>query len=65
LLVLGLNHTRRDELIKLVKKYCQPYRKFVPVQMRTYGELSNLPVIETVEGGFTFYSLAVEYFEQI
>lgn len=65
LLVLGLHHTRREELIKLVEKYCKPYRKFVPVQMRTFGELSHLPVIETLEGGATFYSLNVEHFEQI
>lgn len=65
LLLLGLNHSRQETLNKLVKKYCQPQRKFVPVQMRSSGELTHLPVIETIEGGAILYGMPVEYFEQI
>lgn len=64
-LLLGLNHERMDPLTKLVKKYCQPYRKYVPVQVRTSGELMQLPVLEGVEGGATLYAMAVEHFEQV
>lgn len=64
-LVLGLNHTRMETLNELVDKYCQPYRKFIPVQMRATGELSHMPVLESQEGGATLYGLPVEYFEQI
>ena len=64
-LLLGLNHARIDALNKLVRKYCQPYKKYVPVQMRAIGELSHLPLLESQEGGATLYGLPVESFEQI
>lgn len=64
-LLLGLNHARLETINTLVKKYCQPYRKFVPVQMRSMGELSNLPILESQEGGATLYALTVEHFEQV
>ena len=64
-LLLGLNHTRMKSLDNLVKKYCQPYRKFIPVQIRATGEISHLPVMEALEGGATLYGMPVEHFEQI
>jgi len=64
-LILGLNHRRMDNLDKLVKKYCQPYRKFIPVQLRATGEVTHLPVMEALEGGATLYGMPVEHFEQI
>lgn len=64
-LLLGLNQSRMDTLDKLVNKFCQPYKKFIPVQMHATGELSPLPIIETQEGGATLYGMAVEHFEQI
>ncbi|HOR19942.1 MAG TPA: cyclic-di-AMP receptor [Brevefilum sp.] len=64
-LLMGLNHSRIDALNRLINKYCQPYRKFIPVQMRGIGELSQLPVIESIEGGATIYGMPVERFEQI
>lgn len=64
-LLMGLNHARMDALNHLIDKYCQPYRKFIPVQMRVVGELSHMPVIESQEGGATLYGMAVEHFEQI
>jgi len=65
LLLLGLNQTRQETLVQLITKYCRPQKKFVPVQMRAMGELTHLPVIETIEGGAVLYSLPVEFFEQI
>ena len=66
LLLLGLNQTRQDVLIKLVRKYCQPQKRFIPVQMRATGEvITHLPVIEALEGGAILYSMPVEHFEQI
>lgn len=64
-LLMGLNHSRLDSLNRLVNKYCQPFRKFIPVQMRGIGELTHMPVIESLEGGATLYGMAVEHFEQI
>ena len=52
-------------LDRLIHKYCQPYRKYVPVQLQSFGELSRLPMIETIEGGATLYGMIVEHFEQI
>jgi uncharacterized protein YaaQ len=64
-LLMGLNHTRLETLKRLVEKYCQPYHKFIPVQMRGVGELSRMPVIESLEGGAIMYGMHVERFEQI
>jgi len=64
-LLMGLNHERLDTVNRLIDKYCQPYRKFIPVQMRGIGELSQMPVIESIEGGATLYGMPVEHFEQI
>jgi uncharacterized protein YaaQ len=64
-LLMGLNQARMDILNRLINKYCQPYRKFIPVQMRVVGELSHIPVIESQEGGATLYGMSVEHFEQI
>ena len=64
-LILGLNHRRIEPLDKLVRKYCQPYRKFIPVQMHASGEIGHLPVMESLEGGATLYGMPVEHFEQI
>jgi uncharacterized protein YaaQ len=63
-LLLGLNHTRIEALNDLVQTYCQPYRSFVPVQMRTAAEISHLSGLETQEGGATLFTLPVEHFEQ-
>ena len=63
-LLLGLNHKRIDTLNKLVRKYCKPYREFVPVQIHATGELSHLPILESEEGGATLYGMCVEHFEQ-
>jgi uncharacterized protein YaaQ len=65
LLLLGLNHTRLDILDQLVQQYCQPYRKLIPVQIRAAGETGQFPVLESLEGGATMFSLPVEHFEQI
>lgn len=64
-LMLGLNHTRLETLERFVKKYCQPYTRYIPVQMRAPDEISNLPVLESREGGATLYALEVEHFEQV
>ncbi len=64
-LLLGLNHTRFNILDDLVNQYCQPYKRFIPVQMHATGELSHMPILETQEGGATLYGMAVEHFEQI
>ncbi|MBG0786998.1 MAG: cyclic-di-AMP receptor [Anaerolineaceae bacterium] len=64
-LLLGLKHERLETLKTLVRKYCQPYRKFIPVEMRSMRELGSLPVMESQEGGATLYALPVEAFDQI
>jgi len=54
-----------DTLKSLVRKYCLPYRKLIPVEMRSMRELSSLPMLESQEGGATLYALPVELFDQI
>jgi len=64
-LLLGFNHDRMDTLNELIEKHCQPYRKYIPVQLRAAGEFSQIPVLETQEGGATLYAMLVEHFEQV
>ncbi len=64
-LLMGLNHTRLEEVDGLIQKYCKPYRKFIPAPMRSFEQLGYLPTIESLEGGATLYGMPVEYFEQI
>jgi uncharacterized protein YaaQ len=64
-LLLGLKHERMDSLKTLVRQYCQPYRKLIPVEMRSMRELGSLPMLESQEGGATLYALPVELFDQI
>jgi uncharacterized protein YaaQ len=64
-LLLGLSHHRLEELNDLVSKYCQPFRKYVPVQLHALGELSPMPILESLEGGAILYGMPVEHFEQI
>lgn len=64
-LLLGLKHERLNVVKELVRKYCQPYNKFIPVTMRSMRELSSIPMLESQEGGATLYALAVEHFDQI
>jgi len=64
-LLLGLNHSRMDQLNQLVKKYCRPYRRLIPIQSQAAGDYSQMPILEALEGGAILYGMAVEHFEQI
>lgn len=64
-LLMGLNQTRLGELDALIQKYCKPYHKFVPAQMRSVGQFSYTPAIESLEGGAILYGMLVEHFEQV
>jgi uncharacterized protein YaaQ len=64
-LLMGLNHNRMETLTALVRKFCQPYNKFVPVNIGFSRELSSLPVLVSHEGGATLYAMTVESFEQV
>jgi len=64
-LLMGLNHSRLDTLNDLVHKYCQPYHKFIPIQIHAAREMSQLPILESLEGGATLYAIPVEHFEQV
>ena len=63
-LLIGLHHQRLDQLEQLVQEYCQPYQKFIPVQLHSLGELSHMPVLESMVGGATLYGIPIEQFEQ-
>jgi len=63
-LLIGLNNTRFSSLQGLVKKYCQPYEEFIPVQFNPSTNLPSLSMIEARTGGALLYLLDVEHFEQ-
>jgi uncharacterized protein YaaQ len=51
--------------LDIIRKNCQPYRKYIPTQNLLPGELANLPVVEARFGGALVYMLNVERFEQL
>jgi len=64
-LLIGFFHTRLSELLDIIRKNCQPYRKYIPTQNLLPGELANLPVVKARFGGALVYMLNVERFEQL
>lgn len=64
-LLIGFFHTRQSDLLDIIRKNCQPFRKFIPTQNLLPGELANLPVVEARLGGALVYMLNVERFEQL
>lgn len=63
-LLIGINHSRRDELMSLVEQACQRKRTYIPARMEP-ALYQNQPVmIEAEVGGAVVSSLEVERFEQ-
>lgn len=63
-LMIGLNNTRNDLLIKLVEENCQPHQEYVPVQFSPPAGFPPLSMIEARVGGALVYRVDVERFEQ-
>jgi len=63
-LLIGLNNTRLNTLLELVKQYCQPFQEYVPVQFNLPTGMPPLSMIEARAGGALVYVLDVERFEQ-
>lgn len=65
-LLIGLNDSRLETLLRLVRKYCKPQKQYVPTQIHIQpGFTTALPMIEARVGGALIYILEVERFEQI
>ncbi len=64
-LLIGLNETRLESLLELVRKVCQPYRQFIPAHVSVHPMHMQPAMIEAEMGGATVYVLEVERFEQL
>ncbi len=64
-LLIGLNNTRLEPLLELVRKVCQPYRQFIPAHVSVHPMHMQPAMIEAEMGGATVYMLEVERFEQL
>lgn len=64
-LLLGIEHSRLDDLLKTIHVCCPVHKQFVPAQMRMPSELSSLPMVEAQVGGASIYVVRVEEFVQI
>lgn len=64
-LLIGLNRTRLDELMRIVKKRCKPQRTYVPAQVNLQPGFQSIPMIEAQVGGALVHVMNVEQFIQI
>jgi uncharacterized protein YaaQ len=63
-LMIGLNQSRKDELMHLVEENCQTHQEYVPVQFNSPAGFPPLSMIEARVGGALVYQVDVERFEQ-
>ena len=64
-LLVGFEHARQEELLKLVRRCCSARRQFIPTQVGMLMDYGGIPMIEAQVGGATVYALDVEHFEQV
>ena len=64
-LLIGVNETRLEALLEIVRKICQPYRQFIPAHVSVHPMHMQPAMIEAEMGGATVYVLDVERFEPL
>lgn len=64
-LLIGLNESRLNSFLELVRKVCQPYRQFIPAHVSVHPMHMQPAMIEAEMGGATVFVLEVERFEQL
>jgi len=64
-LLIGLNHTRLERLLGLLRECCHARRRFIPVQVEAAPLQIQPTMIEAEVGGAILYVLNVERFEQL
>lgn len=65
-LLIGFDKERKDDLMKLSRKYCKPHKQYIPANMSVQpGYTNQIPMIEAQMGGAVIHLLNVERFEQI
>ncbi len=64
-LLVGFHSVRMPALLEAVRRYCTPYRQFIPAQGFPAGESSTAPMVEVQLGGAFIHVINVERFEQI
>ena len=64
-LIIGLNRTRMDRLMSVVRRACRRRQEYVPMQLTPPAGIPPLPMIEAQVGGALVYAVDVEQFIQI
>jgi uncharacterized protein YaaQ len=64
-LLIGFHSERFPNLLDIVRKDCQRYRKYISAKGFMQGEMAGLPMVEVELGGAQLYLMNVERFEQI
>jgi uncharacterized protein YaaQ len=65
-LLIGFDKSRKEDLMKLSRKYCQPHKQYIPANMSIQpGYANQIPMIEAQMGGAVIHLLNVERFEQL
>lgn len=65
-LLIGFAKIRRDDLLKLSRKFCQPHKQYIPANMSIQpGYTNQIPMIEAQMGGAIIHLLNVERFERL
>jgi uncharacterized protein YaaQ len=64
-LLIGIPHSRKDDLLRVVRTCCQKRLTYIPARVDPLIPLSQPVMIEAEIGGAVVYGFDVERFEQI
>lgn len=64
-LLVGLNSSRTEHLLKIIRRICQPTTAYIPSQLNFQTGIQTIPMIEAQVGGALVHILDVERFIQI
>lgn len=64
-LLIGLNHSRMERLMGVVKDVCQRRKEFIPMQIIPPAGIPPMPMIEAQIGGALVCGTEVERFIQL
>jgi uncharacterized protein YaaQ len=65
-LLIGIDGTRHNDLMKLIEQCCQPHSRFIPTGFEGQMLQMQMPsMIEAQVGGALVYTMEIDYFEHL
>ena len=64
-MLIGINHSRLDGLIQMVRQCCPEHLEYIPARMDIATFQGQPLMIEALQGGATLFAVEVEQFIQL